>query len=57
MEAADKNSLQGSEGIVQKITWPSQKPKDKGERETCYYRTEQKNQISFKIIIIKLFKN
>ena len=38
MEAADKNSksLQGSEGIVQKITQLSQKPKDKGGRETCY---------------------
>ena len=38
MEAADKNSksLQGGDGIVQKITRPSQKPKDKGGRDACY---------------------
>ena len=38
MEAADKNSksLQGGDGIVQKIIRPSQKPKDKGGREACY---------------------
>ena len=44
MEATDKNSksLQGSEGIVQKITRPFQKPKDKGQRETSYRRGELK---------------
>ena len=38
MEAADKNlkSLQGGDGIVQKIKRASQKPKDKGRRDACY---------------------